>query len=288
MVQQIDLSTLPPPDVIETLDFEAVLADIKSAVIAAHPAIESVLDLESEPVTKLMQVFAYREITTLRARVNDGAKALLLAYATGADLDHMAARDGVTRLENESDESLRARTQIALEGYSTAGPAMAYIFHALSASAQVLDVHVDSLTPGEVRVVVLADPSDINPNGVPGQALLNTVIAALNADDVRPLCDTVSVVAAEVLAYNVTAAITCVDGPDTGVVLAAANAACEKYVAEQFRLGRDITISGLHAALHQPGALRVDLTSPAGNIVVADHQAARCLAIAVTLAGVGQ
>jgi len=58
-------------------------------------------------------------------------------------------------------------------------------------------------------------------------------------------------------------------------------------VAEQFRLGYDVTVSGLHAALHQPGVMRVDLSNPSENIAVANDQAARCTGINVTIAGVG-
>jgi len=108
----------------------------------------------------------------------------------------------------------------------------------------------------------------------------------LNADDVRPLCDTVSVVPAQVLAYAVSAILICQPGPDATTLLAAARAACQQYVADQFRLGHAITISGLHAALHQPGVARVDLYSPADSLLVASHQAARCVAVDVQLGSV--
>src|SRR3546814_19943147 len=74
------------------------------------------------------------------------------AYATGADLDNLAALLGVTRFElepgdsvlgipavMESDSDLRRRLVLAPEGYSVAGHEGAYIFHALSAHPDVLD-----------------------------------------------------------------------------------------------------------------------------------------------------
>ena len=45
--------------------------------------------------------------------------------------------------------------------------------------------------------------------------------------------------------------------------------------------------ANLHAALHQPGVMRVDLISPASSIAVANDQAARCTGIDVTISGVG-
>lgn len=282
----IDLTKLPAPAVVESLNFETILATIKADVIANYPDGAATLQLESEPITKLIEVFAYRELM-LRARINDAARSVMLAYAASTDLDHLAALVGVSRLDGETDERLRYRTQLSLEGFSTAGPVLSYVFHALSASNQVKDVYVHSPIPGDVRVVVLATPSTENPGGVPATDLLTAVGAALNADDIRPLCDTVSILPATVSTYTVAATLTCTPGPDTAVVLAAAVAAIESYTTEQFRLGYDITVSGIHAALHQPGVMRVDLTSPPASIVIASDQAARCVSIDVSIAGVG-
>lgn len=282
----IDLTKLPAPAVVESLNFETILATIKADVIANYPDAAATLQLESEPITKLIEVFAYRELM-LRSRINDAARSVMLAYAGSTDLDHLATLVGVSRLDGETDERLRYRTQLSLEGFSTAGPVLSYVFHALSASNQVKDVYVHSPIPGDVRVVVLATPSTENPGGVPAADLLTAVGAALNADDIRPLCDTVSILPATVSTYTVAATLTCTPGPDTAVVLAAAVAAIESYTTEQFRLGYDITVSGIHAALHQPGVMRVDLTSPPASIVIASDQAARCVSIDVSIAGVG-
>lgn len=282
----IDLTKLPAPAVVESLNFETILATIKADVIANYPDAAATLQLESEPITKLIEVFAYRELM-LRSRINDAARSVMLAYAGSTDLDHLAALVGVSRLDGEADERLRYRTQLSLEGFSTAGPVLSYVFHALSASNQVKDAYVHSPIPGDVRVVVLAAPSTENPGGVPAPDLLTAVGAALNADDIRPLCDTVSILPATVSTYAVAATLTCTPGPDTAVVLAAAVAAIESYATEQFRLGYDITVSGIHAALHQPGVMRVDLTSPPVSIVVAPDQAARCVSVDVSVAGVG-
>jgi len=303
----IDLSRLPAPSVVEPLDYETILATLKADLLALAPELGEVLALESEPATKLCEVFAYRELL-LRARINDAARATMLAYARGSDLDHLAALFGVQRLEGETDARLRARTQLSLEGHTTAGPILSYRFHALSASPRVADVTIDSPKPGTVRIVVLAEPSeedpeedasansDYNPNGVPGQALLDRVQAATSAEDVRPLCDTVMVAPAQVLNYVVEAALVLMPGPGVELTLAAAHTAATAYVEAQFRLGQDITVSGLKAALRQSGVLRVNLISPplpdTGDIAqqdvliaVASHQAARCTQITLHIEG---
>jgi len=294
----IDLSLLPVPDVVETLDYEVILAAMKADLAARAPDLAAVLALESEPLVKLLEVCAYREVL-IRARVNDAAQAVTLARATGTDLDNLAALFGVARLvinpgdppavppvapTLESDADLRRRAQLALEGFSTAGPEGAYVFHALSADADVLDVSATSPSAGDVLVTVLSRTG----SGTAPAPLLATVQAALNADDVRPLCDNVVVQSAAIVSYAITATLYFYPGPDSAVVMAAAQAAATAYAAAQHRIGRDVTISGLHAALHQPGVQRVVLTSPSAALTIGSAQASWCTAITLINGGVDE
>lgn len=98
----IDFSRLAQPQMIESLNYEAILADRKAALIARfnideQDGIRAILDRESEPLTKFVEENAYRELV-LRSRINTAARACLLAYATGSDLDHIAANFNVKRL----------------------------------------------------------------------------------------------------------------------------------------------------------------------------------------------
>lgn len=292
----IDLSKLPAPLVVQPLDFETELAAMQADVVARMPEIADVITLESEPANKLLQLFAYQKVL-MQARVNDAARACMLAYATGADLEHLAALLGVARLvldagnpaalppvppTMEGDDRLRMRAQLALEGETVAGSVGAYVFHTLSASALVKDAAIDSPTPGTVRVTVLATTGD----GTPGAGLLATVQSALSADDIRPMCDTVQVVAAQVVPFAVTAALDVYPGPAGAPLLAAAEAALDAYLAEHARLGHDITLSGLYSALHRPGVQRVRLTAPVADVVIGPGQAARCTAVNLSLGAV--
>lgn len=290
----INLSLVPPPDVVQPLSFEAILQEMKDQLILLAPDLAPVLVLESEPAVKILEVCAFREVL-LRARVNDASRAVMLATATGADLDNLAALFGVVRLVLvpgnpaaeppeapvlETDAAFRARTQLALEGFSTAGPVGAYTFHALSAHADVKDVFVDSPAPGEVRVTVLSNTGD----GTPSPSVLTAVAARLNADEVRPLCDLVAVQPATIVTYSITASLELLDGPDPAVVEADAIATATAYVAGAHTLGTDVTLSGIYAALHRPGVARVILTSPAAEIVVPPTSAAFCTSVNVVTA----
>lgn len=160
----IDLSQLPAPQIVDVLDFETLLAERKAEFVALHPkdeqeAVIRTLELESEPVTKLLQENAYRELL-LRQRINEAAQAVMVAYAMGGDLDQIAANYNVKRLtvtpaDNdavppvaavmESDEALRLRVPAAFEGLSVAGPTAAYEFHARSADGRVNQNDVTTL-----------------------------------------------------------------------------------------------------------------------------------------------
>jgi phage-related baseplate assembly protein len=295
----IDLSQLPAPDIVEVVDFETLYAQRKAALIALYPAdqqaaVAATLELESEPMAILLQENAYREVV-LRQRINDAARAVMLAYATGADLDQRAATYDVERLVitpadldagtaavMESDTDLRKRVQLSIEGFSVAGPEGAYISHALAADGRVLDVAVKSPNPGEVLVTILSRDGD----GVAAADLLTAVAAALNADTVRPLTDEVTVQTAAVVTYQVEAVIFTFPGPDSAVVLAEAIAKLNAYIAECHRLGREVVISAIHAALHVAGVQRVELAQPAANIVIADTEAPHCTAVNVTHGGI--
>lgn len=275
----VDLSQLPAPNVVQPLDFEAELARIKALVLTDMPELAEVLQLESEPVTKLLQRWAYESIS-MQARINDSAHAVMLAYAVGADLDQVAANNGVERLEGEDDDQLRRRAQMAFEGLTVAGSRGSYVFHALSSDARVLDASALTTIPGTVRVVVLSTEG----SGSAPANLLETVQAALSAEDVRPLCDTVECVSASVVGYAIAAQLRAYPGPSMGTVLQSANTAIALYIESCKKLGYDITRSGIYAALHVQGVQNVLLTSPSADVVIDNHQVGYCTGINLQLA----
>jgi len=297
MANGVDLSLLPAPEVIEALSFEAILAALKADLIARHPAAADVIDLESDPIVKLLEVAAYRE-TLLRARLNDEARALLLAYSTGSDLDHIGAtyyqetRLVITPADPlaippvaevlESDDDYRQRLALKPESYSVAGPTEAFKYHALSADGNVKSASVTSPIPGTTTVYVLSRIG----NGVPDAGLLATVTAALNAETIRPLSEEVLVEAATLANYAIDVSLTVYPGPAGEAALAAAQAALAKLAADSHTLDRDVTLSAITAAAQQPGVKRAVVNSPAAEVVCGIGEAPWCTGITVTVAGV--
>ena len=104
--EDVDLTGLAPPPVVEQLGYEAILTAMTADLRARDPDFDAWV--ESEPVMKLLEIAAYRELL-LRYRINQAARSVMLAYAAGADLDHLGALLGVTRSTGETDEQLRRR-----------------------------------------------------------------------------------------------------------------------------------------------------------------------------------
>lgn len=287
----VDLGLLPPPDVVETLDYEAILDALKADFVERWPAFDAWV--ESDPVLKLLEVAAWRELL-LRARVNDAARAVMLATATGADLDNLVALLDVRRRvldpgdpdaappvppTLETDAELRRRAQFALEATTAAGTAGRYTFYALGADPRVRDAAATSPEGGAVLISVVARDN----GGVPDAALLAAVEAAVTAPAVRQLCDTVTVAPATLIDVAVTAALDVVDGPGAGVALATAEARV-RALFDGAPIGRPIALSALYAALHVEGVRAVALSAPAADVAVGPSAAARLTALTLTAA----
>ena len=337
-----NLNALPAPEIISVLDFEAVFAEMKAELLRLEPSLATVLEIESEPITKLAQAVSYR-ILHERKLANDQAQGLMLATASGAQLDHLGAlpfistvRQVIAPADNstnpiteailESDTDYRARLQLALEGYTTAGSIGSYIYHGLAASSDVKDIAIATPTfvagstsdlihqqgggrtaatgstngstitltptdtvgldvplPGDVAITVLSRTG----NGAAPQSTLDAVATKLTAETIRPITDRPRVRSAEILEYAIDAKVFFDStAPDQGIILAAAKASAERYVSDLHRIGRDVTISGLHAAIHQAGIVKVALNSPSSDLVINEREAGYCTSITLNNAGV--
>lgn len=160
----------------------------------------------------------------------------------------------------ETDAALRERVFEAPEHYSAAGPSGAYAYFAKSTNSLITDVSVTSPEPGVVQVVPL-----LSGGVVPEQEVLDDVLTALSADDVRPLTDKVTVLAPSIVGYNVAATYYIDKDADAATVQANVAAAVQNYVDWQKAvLGRDVVPSRLTQYISAVnGVKRVDVTAPA-------------------------
>lgn len=147
------------------------------------------------------------------------------------------------------------------DAYSTAGAAESYKYWAANVSTNISDVVVNSPVPGEVKVYVLMN------DGTPAGAQIKTaVLAACNADEVRPLTDLVEVLDPANVSYNITLTyyISATASQSAQNIESAVTQKIDAYkLWQSAKLGRDINPSTLISMLMQvEGIKRVSLTAP--------------------------
>lgn len=260
----IDLTQVAFPDVIEQLDYEATLAATMEYFIEAwrvvretHPELPpyDVQMLETDPVKIVLEVMAYREML-LRARVNKAARALMLATATGADLDNFAADFGMERLVVgydddgnpilEDDATFRQRRNLAPDGYAVAGPEDAYRYHAMTADGSIREVAAVKGDDNRCDIVLLCRDGD----GTASQEVIDKVYAALSPRTRRPLTDNVYVRSAEIVSQPIVVNISVRTGPDPSLAAAQAKARIEAYVKGRMSIGSILRVDGIIGAAH--------------------------------------
>ena len=278
-----DLAALPRPEIIETIDVEAIIASRKSRLVSLAPSYGLVYDvegLETDPAVVLLEASAFEELL-LRARGNDIARARYLYYARGVEVDHLGAFYDTTRMTGEDDDRYKARIILGIQGRSTGGTAPRYRYVAMSASLRVADTIV--FTEGVSPVVHIAIFAADN-NGVADASLLSTVRAAVNDPAVRMVNDTLNVRSAVVSTVAVTADVWLLPNANETILPTLATQVRDQWAAEG-GLGRDLTISWLTSRLMIPGIQRVAVTAPVSDRVMAPSEAVRISSVTLTNRG---
>jgi phage-related baseplate assembly protein len=203
----------------------------------------------------------------------------------GAVVNTTTSSDGASP---ESDDHLRTRIQAAPNRFSVAGPEGSYRYFTLSADPTIADAQIVSPAPGQVNVYVLTGPiaaqpaTSPNPAGIASTELLAKVALQLGADNVRPLTDTVSVLAVAEVDYQIAGTITLYADSDPASTMAAVNTAAQDYaIAIAARIQRDIVPSQIIEALSVPGVYQVVLAEPVYTQLTAG-QWANCITISLS------
>lgn len=173
--------------------------------------------------------------------------------------------------EREGDREYYERMRESMESFSTAGPVNSYIYHAKSVTAAVMDVSATSPEPGVVDVRVLLQDGE-----QPSEAVLQEIYEKLNADDVRPLTDIVTVSPPEEDKFeiDVTFWIERNIQASSSIIEKATRSAVEEYISWQTgKMGRDINPSYLVQKMMESGVKRVEVRKPQFKVVEETHVA---------------
>lgn len=192
-------------------------------------------------------------------------------------VDLIAYVDSVTNItvtsggtDEEEDDEYRERIRLRLSSFSTAGSANAYRYWALSADNNVADAYIASPSANVIYVYIVTTDGQL-----PDADLISTVQAVVNADDVRPLGDTVTTLAPTSNSYDIELTYYVSSEKESAVVEAVESATytdsdgnTQTGVLETYRLwqdtviARDINPDYLKKLILDAGADRVEITSP--------------------------
>lgn len=268
---------LPEPNIIENISFENQFETLKADFQSRSPEYSAFQD--SDPIMVFLQVVA-AIIVDMLFKINTAVKSTLVLLASGLFLDHLAVFWNITRrviveadpnanppvaAVLESDEDFRCRLLLAIKGFTKGATKEYYQYYALESdplvdSAQVFKEEIN--TP----FVDIAIRSKDN-NGVPSQALIDSVEEYMNSDPVRSISDVVRVRSAVGASLDVEANITLLpDAPSSAI------ADIKEYFEQQLNsineLGRDITVSWIISRLNTSDVYSVELLSPTADIIV--------------------
>lgn len=279
----IDLSRLPPPTIIEVVDYEVLQAqfltrfeDAWTAARAKDPSLPewNVGDLETDPAVIASEAWSWLRLLD-RQRVNDAIQALLAPLAKRANLDAIVARIGIERLivvpatansdaVMESDDRLLQRYLLAFTR-PAAGSADRYLYEAMTAWPAMLTGRVIGRSvhgrKGDVDIVVSGpDGRDATDEE------LATVRNACTSAQVKPEATSVSILRATRRIYDVMGRVLVPSGPDAEAVRAEASARILAAGKARMQIGGEVPTSALAGAAYGTSVSRVDLWSPATDI----------------------
>ncbi|WP_146258631.1 baseplate J/gp47 family protein [Agrobacterium rosae] len=291
MITDSVLNQLPPPQVVEQLDYEILLARqsdkfkaLWSAVRAANPDANlpdyDVAMLETDPPVIVNEAESYRELL-MRQRVNEAAVARLLAFATFGNLDHLAAFYDVVRMAGEKDDRLKRRVILAIQGRSPGGTEARYASIAMDADIRVRDAIVYTVGRSPViNVAIFSDAAD----GVADAALISAVNAALQAGDKRMVNDTIIVRTAVRRVIDLVANVWLLPDTSTGLLSTMETTLRDAWAKTQ-SLGRDFTERWWTARLMLEGVHKVEPVTPVGDVIVPPDEALAIGAVTLNFKG---
>ena len=282
VIPAIDLSQIPFPELAKGEPLDRTLADLEqrcSMALAGCQVKGSSPSLKTPLIQALFKTMVLRE-QQLLARINSVARSVMLATASGTDLDHVAALYGVKRIDLganyaadstnsrlEDDDRLRIRARLAMDALSQSGTEGEYRFHALSASAQLKDVSVFASDQelGKVHVCLL---SRIGRGGQDDSDPFVLELVAQALQQVRSVTDTLMINWARIHPYHVKAILILNPGLASEPIEATVLQAVTALIRQNHRLGKELLRDEFFAALYQPGIAEVILEEPATDLTL--------------------
>lgn len=182
--------------------------------------------------------------------------------------------------DDEEAESLRERIRQAPEKFSNAGSRGAYRYHTLTAHQSIIDVAINSPSPGVVNIYPLT--KDGNPN----DEIINIVQKHLSDDKIRPLTDLVQVLSPTKTDFSIDATIYLYKDADITSVQTTINLKLNEYkISLSEKLGKNVIQTQIIAILNSIyGVFKVDLKTP-NDIEISESEWANLVDFNIAIGG---
>ena len=182
--------------------------------------------------------------------------------------------------DDEEAESLRERIRQAPEKFSNAGSRGAYRYHTLTAHQSIIDVAINSPSPGVVNIYPLT--LDGNPN----DEIIRIVQAYLSDDKIRPLTDLVQVLSPTKKDFTIDATIYLYQDSDVTSVQKTINAKLNEYkISLSEKLGKNVIQTQIISILNSVyGVFKVVLKTP-DDIDISDSEWANLVDFNIEIGG---
>ena len=322
---------LQRPSVLESINSDQIISDRMarfkirwSEEDPPNAAQYDIAQLEFDPIKILTENGAYFELM-IRDRVNQAARAVMLAFSYGTNLDAIASRypSGVPRIPGESDDNYRRRIWLSPNVLGPHGTTESYAFYALSAlGANVLrdaaafttrgtgivtiPILVDkptlALSEQQVMAIVqkqirtgLIDPLKLSFDTSPGPAPVPTndqileVYKYVTANTRKGLTDEIVIARPKVIQTRYDISLKTFPGYDLAGVMTNVAAGLMQLIEKQRWLGYDHTIMNIDGVLTDAGGVynRI-IRQPQGDVIVGLDSVVEVKGIDLTWTGVGE
>lgn len=288
----IELDQLPAMEVLEKLNSENVITarmnEFKALWEQHDPPAGAQYDvgnLEFDPIRINQEANTYFELL-LRDRVNQAAKSVTLAFATGGDLDAIGSRypGGLPRLDGESDDHYRMRIWLSPNTLSPHGTYDSYVFWAMTAAPQLRDsTAVARRGTPYITITIMADgtPVTVNdagngvtafPNPVPPLTTVDGVRLYVDSKSRKALTDVVAVRTPKLVHVNYKIDYWLFPSWDKDLIEPELYRGMAELIERQRWLGYSHTRDSVDAAIKKSGVYKIHVTEPAQDVEIDQHE----------------
>jgi phage-related baseplate assembly protein len=303
----IEIDQLPEMQVLEKLDSEDVLTKRMNEFVALWDkhdppagAQYDVEHLEFDPIRINQEANTFFELL-LRDRVNQAAKSVTLAFASGPDLEAIGSRypGGMPRLSGENDDHYRMRIWLSSNTLSPHGTYDSYVFWALSADPTLRDATAVARrgTP-DVTITIMADgapvTTNLTKNGIspfptptPIVPQIDKVRTYVDSHSRKALTDVVSVRSPHIITIDYVIDYWLFPGWDLKLLEPELYIAMAELIETQRWLGYSHTLDAVDAALKRSGVYKLHVISPANDVEIDQHEVVVVRSVKLRFAGRG-